>query len=656
MHSSAMTMRIAHLSKNVSACQRVAGTVAAQSPRLALIVATVAVLTIPSATSAADERSAPQAMADRLLNAPQPGRSPFDLAVRLRGISTSTPLIAPVPAAVPLVVGFNETFWILDQRVPQFFQVPATLRLVTDHAYWFIQSDMTDRTSDTDLRRSAAVFETRTYPLIHRYFGSEPKPSVDGDGHIVFLLGNVPGVAAYFSTADGYPRAISPRSNEHEMIYVSLNSVRPAQPAFDSTITHELQHMAHAARCPTQEGWVDEGASELAMRIAGYESAPPLAFARKPDVQLTGWSKQPSEQIRHYQAAYLFVRYVAERAGGWDALPRIFETCARGEGLFADFLSREPIAPDVDSLFADWTVANLLQDGIVGGGRYRYAGGGFHASATGTATVQAPFIGSLPQYAANYVNLPVAPGSVSFAGDASVPLLSIAVDSSNAVWWSNRGDNLDSRLTRRVNLTDVTEATLRFSAWYDLEDQFDYVYLSASRDGGKTWQVLPGQHAVSDEATTNQYGEGWTGSSGTDWIDEEVDLTPFAGSEILLRFEYVTDQSYNGQGFALRDVRIPQIGLDEPGAVEGAWTPDGWLRVDAPIPEHWNLRVVRWTPQGVRVDPVAVDVDGTASFKLDESASRSMLVVAATAPRTLLPASYSVTVSPAADKQDSPVE
>ena len=168
--------------------------------------------------------------------------------------------------------------------------------------------------------------------------------------------------------------------------------------------------------------------------------------------------------------------------------------------------------------------------------------------------------------------------------------------------------------------------------------------------------MLPGQHAVSDEATTNHYGEGWTGSSGTDWIDEEVDLTPFAGSEILLRFEYVTDQSYNGQGFALRDVRIPQIGLDEPGAVEGAWTPDGWLRVDAPIPEHWNLRVVRWTPQGVRVDPVAVDVDGTASFKLDESASRSMLVVAPTAPRTLLPASYSVTVSPAADKQDSPVE
>src|SRR5207253_3145033 len=87
--------------------------------RLALIVAAVAVLTIPSSTSAADERSAPQAMADRLLNAPQPGRSPFDLAVRLRGLSTSTPLIAPVPAAVPLAVGFTATFSMRDQPTLQ---------------------------------------------------------------------------------------------------------------------------------------------------------------------------------------------------------------------------------------------------------------------------------------------------------------------------------------------------------------------------------------------------------------------------------------------------------------------------------------------------------------------------------------------------------
>ncbi len=584
-------------------------------------------------------------MADRVLSTIRPGRDPLDLAVRLRGVSPATPLIAPA-APAPLAVGAQDSFWILDQHPVQLFQSQATLRLVTEHAYWFVQSDLADRAPQSDLERSAAVFETRTYPLIHRYFGSEPTPGVDHAAHIVFFLGSVPGVSAYFSSGDAYPRAINPRSNEHDMIYINLNSLRPGQPSFDSTLTHEFQHMVQFAHCPNQEGWVDEGASELAMRVAGYDDPAPTAFAAHPDVQLTSWSSLSTDVARHYQAAYLFVRYVAERAGGWDSLPTLFSVCARGENLFAAFLDRTPVAPDLDSLFADWTVANLLQDASVADGRYAYAGGGFHANVTGAAAQEMPFLGSVPQYAANYVELPAGAGAATFSGDGSVPLLAANVDSGGA-WWSNRGDSLDSRLTRRLDLSQLTEATLHFQAWYDLEDQFDYVYLSASRDGGVTWQVLSGVHATSDQATGNNFGAGWTGSSASNWTDEEVDLAPFAGSEILLRFEYVTDQSNNGQGFAIKDVSVPQLGLDEPGAVEDQWQAEGWLRVDAPVAERWNLRLVRWTSVGVVVAPVAVSQDGTATFALDETATRSTLVIAPTAPRTLLPANYSLVVSPA---------
>ena len=126
------------------------------------------------------------------------------------------------------------------------------------------------------------------------------------------------------------------------MIYVNLNSLRPGQSGFDSTITHELQHMANFSRCPSQEGWLDEGASELAMRVAGYEGGAPAAFAAHPDVQLTAWTDQPADLTRHYQASYLFLRYVAERGGGWDALPDILSACARGENLFASYLARNP--------------------------------------------------------------------------------------------------------------------------------------------------------------------------------------------------------------------------------------------------------------------------------------------------------------------------
>ena len=68
---------------------------------------------------------------------------------------------------------------------------------------------------------------------------------------------------------------------------------------------------------------------------------------------------------------------------------------------------------------------------------------------------------------------------------------------------------LDSRLTRRRRpVVGVTQATLRFQAWYDLENQFDFVYLSASRDGGHTWQVLPAQHTVARPGDRQQLRRG----------------------------------------------------------------------------------------------------------------------------------------------------
>jgi immune inhibitor A len=604
------------------------------------LLAALLLLLIPAATVRAEGRPAPTQMVERLQAATLPGREPFDLATRLRGF-VSAPAALPRPTPAPIPLGREDSFWVLDQRTAQLFQVRATLRLVTDHAYWFVETSLAERASQADLERSATVFEARTYPLIHQYFGSEPTPGVDGDPRIVFLLANVPGVAAYFSSADAYPRVINPRSNEHEMIYVNLNSLRPGQQPFDSTIVHEMQHMAHYGRCPNQEGWVDEGASELAMRVAGYEAGQPQAFANQPGVQLNAWS-QGNELVRHYQAAYLFLRYTAERAGGWHALPRLLESCARGEAMFADFLRAEPLAADVETLFTDWAVANLIQDGTVGDGRYRYADGAFHAAATGTAVTSAPFLGSVPQFAANYIDLTPGAMTATFAGDPVAPLFQAAGD--EAAWWSNRGDSLDSRVTRVFDLTAVTEATLRFKVWYETESQFDFVYASASGDGGRTWRVLAGQHSIADGATGNNYGQGWSGTSAG-WLDEQLDLTPFAGSGVLVRFEYVTDQSYNAQGFAFRDLSVPEIGLSEPGATED-WQSEGWVLVDAPVPQRWNLRLVRWRPDGTFVDTLGVALDGTASFPLDPRATRTTLVVAPTAPRTLVPANYSLTLSP----------
>ena len=130
-------------------------------------------------------------MIDRVSSASLPDRDPLDLAgpaARDGDSDTGNPPAAPAP----LTRGDADMFWVLDQRTAQLFQTRAMLRLVTDHAYWFVQSDMADRAPQADLEQSANVFETRTYPLIRRYFSSEDRPTLGRDGRVVFLLANVP--------------------------------------------------------------------------------------------------------------------------------------------------------------------------------------------------------------------------------------------------------------------------------------------------------------------------------------------------------------------------------------------------------------------------------------------------------------------------------
>ena len=76
--------------------------------------------------------------------------------------------------------------------------------------------------------------------------------------------------------------------------------------------------------------------------------------------------------------------------------------------------------------------------------------------------------------------------------------------------------------------------------------------MTVSTDGGKKWQILKGH-------TTDEESGGQRVRPRLDrhqrrrrktpkWVEEQVDLTPYAGKQILLRFENVTDDAVNGPG------------------------------------------------------------------------------------------------------------
>lgn len=73
-----------------------------------------------------------------------------------------------------------------------------------------------------------------------------------------------------------------------------------------------------------------------------------------------------------------------------------------------------------------------------------------------------------------------------------------------------------------------------------------------------------------DDPNGDNYGNGFTGLSNG-WIQEKMDLTPYAGQQIQIRFEYLTDDGPVYTGFFLDDIEIPQLDYREDAEIEQRW-------------------------------------------------------------------------------------
>jgi hypothetical protein len=177
------------------------------------------------------------------------------------------------------------------------------------------------------------------------------------------------------------------------------------------------------------------------------------------------------------------------------------------------------------------------------------------------------------------------------------------------------------RLTRTFDLTGVSgEVTAEYWVWYDIEVDYDYVYVEVSADGGDTWEFLNTPSGTAENPTGNSYGWGYTGfSGGTDggeWIRETVDLTAFAGEQIELRFEYITDAAVNGDGLLLDDFSISALGYaSDFESDDGGWTAEGFVRMYNRVPQTYRLMLIEQGGE-TSVRPVAIDAEQQAEFEL----------------------------------------
>src|SRR5688572_29803552 len=155
----------------------------------------------PPASAGASATVAPVSsdMSAALLAKPLPEGDIFDLTRRMRGRDGQPAAEFQPVRTTPLVeaVGTELPFWTYDFAAKKPTKIAATLRVITDHAKWWVQSDV--QFDVEQLRVSANAFETRIYPTTRRLYGEEWTPGIDADPHINVLVARIPGAAAgYF--------------------------------------------------------------------------------------------------------------------------------------------------------------------------------------------------------------------------------------------------------------------------------------------------------------------------------------------------------------------------------------------------------------------------------------------------------------------------
>ncbi|HPC84125.1 MAG TPA: immune inhibitor A [Thermoanaerobaculaceae bacterium] len=182
-------------------------------------------------------------------------------------------------------------------------------------------------------------------------------------------------------------------------------------------------------------------------------------------------------------------------------------------------------------------------------------------------------------------------------------------------WWGGAENWLASLMVTRSPIAiPAGGATLSFSAAWDIEQGWDFLWVQVSADNGSTWTTLANAH------TTCTHEAGWVGGSygfpndmcaagiggftgrSAAWPayqTEVFSLEPFAGKSVLLRLWYMTDSGVLGAGPFIDGVTVSGTSFaDDAEGDDSRWRyAGGWRRYGTTRPFSHNL-YLQWRNVG----------------------------------------------------------
>jgi hypothetical protein len=250
------------------------------------------------------------------------------------------------------------------------------------------------------------------------------------------------------------------------------------------------------------------------------------------------------------------------------------------------------------------------------------------------------------QFGIDYINIACAGGhTLTFTGSTAVQMLPVDPYSGSYAFATNLGNESDMTLTREFDFTNVSgPITLSFRTWYDLEVDYDYLYLEVSEDG-EHWQIITTPSGTGENPSGNSYGWGYNGATN-DWMQEDVDLSQYAGKKVQVRFEYVTDAAVLNEGFMLDDVSVEAASYQSDFETDdGDWKAEGFSRVENIIPQTFRLSLIVKGSNGTTVQAVEVSPDQLAEIPLSlNDGEEAVLIVTGTTRYTRKSATYQIEI------------
>jgi len=275
-------------------------------------------------------------------------------------------------------IGDTMQFYAVDHTKNEFYTLTAELKAIGQRTQvWVEKAELENGRVTSEIINSIIERLEHSTPqssknpdkgivdLETEYFGSPPNK--DGDGLVDFLLldikDNYPNISTYYA---GYftpnDQAPGDGSNMRDMLYIdTYPSLSDINNLFNN-LAHEYQHLIHYNYDKNEVTFLNEGCSQYAQILTGFNFDNPTPFLINTNRALTQFVNASDPGIfADYTKVQLWVLYLAEQLG--DAfIKSLIQNPENGIQSIKSLLSS--VTPQIswETLFGNWIIANILNN------------------------------------------------------------------------------------------------------------------------------------------------------------------------------------------------------------------------------------------------------------------------------------------------------